>query len=71
MKVFWYDSSSFYYCILYSTQYEFFCMRVTQSISHNLLGEVIKDSGKIEMYSLVDNMSKVTSPNNMRMNGTE
>jgi hypothetical protein len=46
-------------------------MRVTQSISHNLLGEVIKDSGKIEMYSLVDNMSKVTSPNNMRMNGTE
>jgi hypothetical protein len=23
------------------------------------------------MYSLVDNMSKVTSPNNMRMNGTE
>jgi hypothetical protein len=67
MKIFWHDSSSFCYSILDSTQYEFFCMRVTQCISHNLFGEVIKNSSKIQMYSSIDDVSKVTSPNNMRM----
>ena len=71
MEVFWYDSLSFCYGILNSTQYEFFCMGITECISHNLFTEVIKDSSKIEMYSSIDDMSKVTSPDNMRMNGAE
>jgi hypothetical protein len=71
MKIFWYDSSSSCYSILDSTQYEFFCMRVTQGISHNLFGEVIKNSRKIQMYSSIDDMSKITSPDNMGMNRTE
>lgn len=71
VEVFWHNSSSFYYGILNSTQYEFFCMRVTECISYNFFCEVIKDSSEIEMNSTIDNMSKVTSPDNMRMNGTE
>ena len=46
-------------------------MGITECISHNLFTEVIKDSSKIEMYSSIDDMSKVTSPDNMRMNGAE
>lgn len=71
MKIVWYDSSSFCYGIFYSFEYEFFRMRVTESISYNFFREVIKDSSKIEVYSLVDNMSKVTSPNNIGMNRTK
>lgn len=71
MEIFWYDSSSFCYSIFYSIEYKFFCMRITESISYNFFCEVIKDSSKVEMYSLVDNMSKVTSPNNIGMNRTE
>lgn len=71
MKVFGYDSSSFFYSIRNSRKDKFFCVGITEYISHNLFGEVIKDSGKIEMYSSIDDMSEVTSPDNMRMNRTE
>jgi hypothetical protein len=46
-------------------------MGVTQGISNNLFGEVIKNSCKIQMYSSIDDMSKITSPDNMGMNGAE
>ncbi len=69
MEIFWYDSSSFYYSIVNSTEYEFFCMRVTYRISNNLFSEVIKDCSKVEVDSLVDDVGKITSPNNIGMNG--
>ncbi len=71
MEILWYDSSSFCYSIFNGCKNEFFCMRITECISYNLFCKVIQDSSKIEMNSSVDDMSKITSPNNMRMNRTE
>ena len=46
-------------------------MRIRESISNDLFGKVIKDSCQIEMYSSVYDVSEITSPDGMRMNGTE
>lgn len=71
MEVFWYDSPSFCYSILYSWEYELFCMSVTKSISNNLLCIVIKYGRKIQVNALVYDVCKITSPDDMWCYGAQ
>ena len=71
MKVLWNDSSWFLYGILYCSEYELFGVCIGECVSYNLLSKVIEYSRKIEMHSVVDDMSEVTPPDNTWMNGTK
>lgn len=65
MKKLWDDSACLFYCILYSGEDKFFRMSVTESISNNLLCIVIKYCCKIEMDSFIDDVCKITPPDDM------
>ena len=71
MKYIWNYSSCFCYSIFNSCYDEFFRMNQRECISNNLFGIVINYRSKVEMYALIDNVSKITSPDNIRSDGTE